>query len=690
MPSPSTQRALCACFATLSLLGPVPVRGENASTTVVTGIGPDPRPLAERARGAATTIDLTTEAATHGDLGVALATAPGTDVRRSGGPGAPAFVSIRGAAPWQTSVALDGIPLTGGAGGAVDLSQIPARMLDRVTVWRGMAPLALGLPGAGGTVHLETRFAPEPGVVARAGGASYLGRHAGVALQADPGQNPLLLSVHYEGSEGTFPWYDDRGTVFDTSDDRPDAVRRNAGFDRVAGLVRHRARAGSWRLTSLGFGTWQHNELPGLGTVRVRDATRERLALVGGVRAERRRLWKDRLDVDLILSTRWANDGLDDPNAEIGLSRRERRDRTHATRLAMVPTIWLHERVQIETLVEGSVETYGVRERRDPPPVDGATRGGGAAAISTRIAAWPERVHVDGGARVDLLASRVDGNPIVTGPIDAPSEHLVTGWVGAAWEHTIGEQVRVGAAVTWQQVERPPSFDELFGDRGDTVGNPALRPERRRGYEASVDAAWRDTDDRGSARVAWTFFDRVVDDLIVPVETGLGVTLPRNVARAALRGHEVALDLRGGPVIVDAAWTLLDALDRSTDATWNLRLPRRPEHVVHGGVTLTRGAYALGWRVDAASLFYLDSRERRPMPARVEHHLRVRTPIPWWPEGTLLLEGRNLGDRRVAEVLLPDGGELRAVPRAVADFYGQPIPGRAFFVTIELPFTWTP
>ena len=95
-----------------------------------------------------------------------LATSPGVSVQRSGGPGQAAFVSLRGASPDQTLVLLDGIPLQGPGGDAIDLSTLPSSFVSKVVVSRGVLGAQLGAGALGGAVELvpKTTGASEPGL----------------------------------------------------------------------------------------------------------------------------------------------------------------------------------------------------------------------------------------------------------------------------------------------------------------------------------------------------------------------------------------------------------------------------------------------------------------------------------------------------------------------------------------------
>src|SRR5207244_12222771 len=95
---------------------------------------------ASRQRGSANTtvVDAERFAGEAPTVAELLATSPGVSVQRSGGPGQAAFVSLRGASPDQTLVLLDGIPLQGPGGDAIDLSTLPFSFVSKVVVGRGV------------------------------------------------------------------------------------------------------------------------------------------------------------------------------------------------------------------------------------------------------------------------------------------------------------------------------------------------------------------------------------------------------------------------------------------------------------------------------------------------------------------------------------------------------------------------
>src|SRR5207302_5327772 len=140
-------------------------------------------------------------------------TSPGVSVQRSGGPGQAAFVSLRGASPDQTLVLLDGIPLQGPGGDAIDLSTLPSSFVSKVVVSRGVLGAQLGAGALGGAVELvpKTTGASEPQFGAELAAGSFgsvrvtadavvslasAARSSGGTARSDERQVPVRAPVH--------------------------------------------------------------------------------------------------------------------------------------------------------------------------------------------------------------------------------------------------------------------------------------------------------------------------------------------------------------------------------------------------------------------------------------------------------------------------------------------------------------
>jgi outer membrane cobalamin receptor len=93
------------------------------------------------------------------DVGDVLERAPSVVVTRSGGPGSPAYASIRGSSSNEVLVLVDGVPVNGSLGGSADLSRIPSETIERVTVLPGAQSARYGSRAMAGVILVETRRA---------------------------------------------------------------------------------------------------------------------------------------------------------------------------------------------------------------------------------------------------------------------------------------------------------------------------------------------------------------------------------------------------------------------------------------------------------------------------------------------------------------------------------------------------
>lgn len=154
---------------------------------------------------------------------------------------------------------------------------------------------------------------------------------------------------------------------------------------------------------------------------------------------------------------------------------------------------------------------------------------------------------------------------------------------------TFGRETTGRGTVAWQVVPqrgklrasfstafRSPSFLDLYGESAFYRGNPNLRPETARGWDAGVDFYL--PDGRGALGVTW--FETELADLII-FDFGASPGTTANVERARTRGLEIAGKLAWTATTeVRLAFSYLEA-DNLTAGT---RLLRRPRHTVNAEV----------------------------------------------------------------------------------------------------------
>ncbi|WP_414664457.1 TonB-dependent receptor plug domain-containing protein [Horticoccus sp. 23ND18S-11] len=117
---------------------------------------------------------------------------------------------------------------------------------------------------------------------------------------------------------------------------------------------------------------------------------------------------------------------------------------------------------------------------------------------------------------------------------------------------------------------RSPSFLDLYGQSAFYVGNPNLRPERARGWDAGADYYFAQR--RGTLSATW--FETDFTNLIASTPSFRSV---ENIQRARTRGAEVSATASLRPALeLRANYTYLEA----QNLTAGTRLLRRPRHRV--------------------------------------------------------------------------------------------------------------
>ncbi len=227
-------------FAMSLAYGGVVLAGATAAQNAV---APDPDPPASTVEEEITVVDRAADSQTTSTTilereeivrstvrttGELVQFVPGVHVVGSGSRGGTAHAQVRGGDPNFTLVLLDGIPLndpTGVQGGALNLSTVPVRHLERAEVVRGSSTYYFGSSAVGGVLNLTSRRGGEENhgeVFVEAGDHSLA--HGVVSVGGPAGRGDgagdFFLGVDYEEEEGTI--------ALDTFDQL--SMQANVGF----------------------------------------------------------------------------------------------------------------------------------------------------------------------------------------------------------------------------------------------------------------------------------------------------------------------------------------------------------------------------------------------------------------------------------------------------------------------------
>ncbi len=179
--------------------------------------------------------------------------------------------------------------------------------------------------------------------------------------------------------------------------------------------------------------------------------------------------------------------------------------------------------------------------------------------------------------------------------------HATTGRATVAWlpgAHTVKLRASYGTSF------RSPSFLDLYGKDTYYVGNPHLRPEKARGWDAGLD--YYLPGKHGTLSATW--FETDYTDLIV-YDFSVFPSTVTNAERARTRGIELSAQTTlGGALEARLAYTYLQA-DNLSEHTRLLRRPRNTLtadawHDFGRGVTVGAGATWVAGRQDVDALTY--------------------------------------------------------------------------------------
>lgn len=603
-----------------------------------------------------TVVDLRERGRVAPSLTTLLDEAPSVHARSTGDGLAPSFVSMRGAPTAQVTIAVDGVVLNDAFAPTVDLSQLAPAAFSRADVYRGAAPLRLGMQGLGGVIELHTReSSTRPGAWVSAGGGSFAQRRASAMVSGGRFVRGLL-ALSYRGTQGDYLFFDDNATPSNLSDDTADRVRRNAGGDALDGLFR--ACVGPVCLTALGDARFAGQPGPGsLQYQRTYTAQGRWLARIDAT------LRRESLRVVPYATLQWRRDSFGDPMRELAP--------TGAQAGGFAFEAGANASVRYDALTIEAV----ARARYDRfETSDGGAATGAARASRTSLLAGIEahgrahpRLLLTGGLGFDAI----DDRPELRGTARARS--LISPRIAARWDALPWLSIRASGAV----LERAPSLIELYGLGEYLRSNSTLESESSVNGDLAMIAQWTWRSLR--ARVEAGAFVRRADRLIVLTRTSALAVKALNVNAVDVWGLESQARLQC------ASWLSLlvsYTYTHATQRTSATRVPNVPEHDVFARLDARWRWVRAGLDASGVTGLYFDSANSFPSPARLMLGASIGLEIPWVRGLSIEAQGSNLLDVRDGLVSYPSGRVERV---AASDFGGFPLPSRAVYFSLS----WT-
>ncbi|MEJ2641039.1 MAG: TonB-dependent receptor [Desulfosarcinaceae bacterium] len=669
--------ALVVCILLLFPFAPQSARAEEATrldTVVVTAQEEPPDEAQAKAPSAfVTTIPSESFEETLTSVPEVLEKTAGITVRKYGGLGSYSTASIRGSSAEQVAVFIDGVPLNRGKSGVVNLATIPLNSVEKIEVYRGVAPLRFRTSAVGGVINIVTKKSDR--ATAHQVGASYGSfdtYNLNAATSGQFGNTGYRLLGDLSGTDGDFTFLDDNGTRVNTTDDET-VHRRNNDYQSYNLQGRLEQQLGAAASADISATYFHKDEgVPGLGNYQSDTASLEtdRQLYHAGLRSDS--LMNERLMAEGRLYLITEKTHFKDLENEIGTGFQ---DATSDQLGWGLDTYLSYDWGDYQTLGLLAAFQQERFESDDPlaavnPEGDLQRRDTYTLGLSDEAYLFDERVVVTPQLIYTYLHHDFGGNlPFESDEIEALEDaDYLSPQIGARIALLDGLSLKANLG----RYYRYPNFSELFGDRGGVKGNPELEPEKS--VNADIGLAYQ------RARLALAgvpvnglfleavYFHRQVDDIILMEQTSQRTARAVNIDSARLQGVELSWGLNlGAHLGLPGNYTFQDTENTSDIPYLNgNELPGRPRHTLFQRVELYNDLVKLFYEYHYLSSNYVDRANLEEVDSRNIHNLGLTLyPLAGL---SLTVEAKNLSDQQISDVL------------------GYPLPGRSYLVSALYKF----
>ena len=590
---------------------------------------------------------------------------PGATVRSTGGLGDYTEVSLRGANAQQVQVYVDGMLLNEAVGGAVNLATVPLAHARSIEVWRSGAPARFGGGAAGGTVNIRTWDFLSKDRMISLGYGSFNTVNAQTLIQACRGASRFLFSAGYASSENDFRFKSDNGTVYNPDDDIW-CRRKNDAFRSFTLLGKYRSLLGETAILELSdLAVSNSKELPGKDIVQESRATFDTERNLLQAKLALNPFLHRGIEAEPTLHSIYTRERYRDLGGSVGWGAQDNLYRTHALRFILPLTARVGGHAAFSLTPGADHESYCPGYRLQATIPLSCDRDHLSIVLDSSLRLLAERLVLSATASRARYYSTFSGQPsplnrVTPRPVYNRMTNLTTGFrfTVVSWLSLTGN---------YGDVTRAPGFYELFGDRGTTVSNPNLKPERifRRDLGARAAAVLGPAD----FSIECARFSNRNRNLIQWYTNNAGFLFADNVTGSYVRGTELVWSVKLRRLSCSGNRTFQDA--RVTDEKNRIyrgkKLPNRPDTFGSMLWELRLPLITPWWRIDDRGPYFLD-RANQPQaryPGRTLHDLGISAPLPAL-RSTLTVEARNITDEHTF------------------DTQGMPLPGWSFTVTM----TW--
>jgi len=208
----SALRSAAAAAAAAAVLSTAPVLATDEAPATITEIVVTATRTRQPVTEVAVPVIVITRAAIEdtlaGDAADLLAALPGVEIARSGGPGQPATLFLRGTDSNHTAVLIDGVRINPGTIGGAAIQNVLPESIERIEIVKGARSTLYGTDAIGGVINIITRAGA--GTARGASAFASAGRYGTNAFAVDGGTAlgsavDAGASIAWQNSDGFAP-----------------------------------------------------------------------------------------------------------------------------------------------------------------------------------------------------------------------------------------------------------------------------------------------------------------------------------------------------------------------------------------------------------------------------------------------------------------------------------------------------
>ena len=608
-------------------------------------------------------IDVSSKKGKASSLGAILERETGIQIKKAGTAGSFATVSLRGTSSSQAAVYIDGIPLTSGTNGTVDLSDIPLEIVETIEIFRGSSPAEFTENPIGGVIHVRTgrSFSGEH-VTCSAASESFGTYRASLKGVEQFAASDLVYSLSFMSTQGDFDFTDNNGTEYNTDDDKV-TERINNDCIQWGGGLTWRLYAGDDTIITLSeTAAIKEQGIPGRENNQNRNTRYESTISFFNVTVERNMTGSP--ENRLFFRTFWKSryDEFRDLYSETGLGSRHVGSEINEIGLAGLGTFRIQEtlstvtfRISGESFVpDNKLDSYLHTYEPYPSSRD-------AGLFSYTLAYTGERAVPSLSMRYTAVNSHIDTELFS----NEAAEELLTFQTGL--KYLFSEEWTF--KLNYGTYIRLPGMGELFGDWGYFLGNPELETEKGINIEAACEYAPSDADRAwaGLKRMHAALFRTDIRDYIQYLFNAQGMGRPSNLGSAEITGIECSAIHEKERIRFDHGLTLQNPVNRTyIDYNYGNILPGRAQIIYSAELSWTGEQLELFTAFLYESGVFYDSANLRRAPDKKPVGIGAGWSFSTANRAVLRID--NIFDERYE------------------DYGGYPLPGRVFSLSMHCSF----